>query len=640
MSDVFISYARSTEREAMRIAEALRGLGYGVWRDDELPAHRSYEQVIEERLKAAKAVVVVWSADAVKSEWVQSEADRARNGRKLVQLTIDGAALPMPFDRIQCANLAGWTGDPGAPGWRKVAASVGELVGSAPSSVRRHDPVASEPLLAVLAFDNLSGDPEMTYFSDGVSEEIQETVARGSALKVIGKGSSFQFRGADKAAGHVGAALKATHILDGSVRRSGQRVLISAQLVECAGSTTLWSERFDRDLTDIFALQDEIAAEVAAALKTAFAPMGAARTVDPGAYDLYLKARDDATPLGAAERVEMLERVVALAPGFALAWVELASRRLDVEQRERGRVPRAPGLDAARAALDIAERLDPALGVTRFWRALLEPYAAYARREALCREALRLTPGDAKCLTGMGRFLGYVGRRSEAFALAEEAAPRDPLSLAPEVVCLWLSDADYQTRMARYDASRVRWPAEFSLDGFAAWLTAGAGDWSKYEALARRARAQPFPETEARLMQETLEFCEALRDGDNDYFDRLVGGMEASLARSGTVRLDMAARTAQAGRIEETFAALDRASFDEAFEPGGGTGAALLGGWGAGLIFDMMLNGAMIRDPRFLRLCAKLGLVSYWLDSGSWPDCADRVPYDFRAEARRLGTPV
>jgi hypothetical protein len=279
------------------------------------------------------------------------------------------------------------------------------------------------------------------------------------------------------------------------------------------------------------------------------------------------------------------------------------------------------------------------LGVTRFWRALLEPYAAYTRREALCREALRLTPGDANCLTGMSRFLGYVGRRREAVALAEEAAARDPLSPAPEVPCLWLSDADYQTRMARHDASRARWPAEsgdITIGVFAAWLAAGAGDWPKYEALARHARAQPFSEVEARLMRETLQFCEALRDGDDAYFDRLVGVMEASLARTGTVRLDTAARAAQAGRIEETFAALARASFDAAFEPGGGWGGGLLGGWGAGMIFDMLLNGAMIRDPRFLQLCAKLGLVRYWLESGSWPDCADVVPYGFRAEARRL----
>src|SRR5438552_8229851 len=115
MSDVFISYARSTAAQAQQVAEALRGLGYGVWRDDEIPAHRSFSEVIEERLRSAKAVVVIWSAEAVKSEWVQSEADRAREDHKLVQLSLDGAKLPMPFDRIQCADLSGWAGDLEAP---------------------------------------------------------------------------------------------------------------------------------------------------------------------------------------------------------------------------------------------------------------------------------------------------------------------------------------------------------------------------------------------------------------------------------------------------------------------------------------------------------------------------------------------
>src|SRR5665213_1357663 len=119
MSDIFISYARSTADQAPAIAEALRGLGYDVWRDDELPAHRSYAEVIEERLQAAKVVVVIWSAEAVRSEWVQSEADTARTDRKLVQLTIDGSRLPRPFDRIQCADMTGWSGDLADHGWKK-----------------------------------------------------------------------------------------------------------------------------------------------------------------------------------------------------------------------------------------------------------------------------------------------------------------------------------------------------------------------------------------------------------------------------------------------------------------------------------------------------------------------------------------
>src|SRR5215469_7829129 len=129
MADVFISYARSTADQAHNIAEALRNLGFGVWRDDELPAHRDYSDVIEERLRSAKAVVVVWSAEAVKSQWVRAEADLAREAGTLVQLSLDGAALPMPFNRIQCADLTSWNGDLAAPGWRKVVASVSDLLG-------------------------------------------------------------------------------------------------------------------------------------------------------------------------------------------------------------------------------------------------------------------------------------------------------------------------------------------------------------------------------------------------------------------------------------------------------------------------------------------------------------------------------
>ena len=140
MSDVFISYARSTAKQAQRSPRPCAALGYSVWIDDDLPAHRTYSRVIEEQMTAAKAAVVIWSADAVQSEWVLSEANRAREDRKLVQVTTDKTRLPMPFDTIQCADLAGWTGDTEAPGWRKVVASIAELVGGAeraPPPVRR-----------------------------------------------------------------------------------------------------------------------------------------------------------------------------------------------------------------------------------------------------------------------------------------------------------------------------------------------------------------------------------------------------------------------------------------------------------------------------------------------------------------------
>jgi pimeloyl-ACP methyl ester carboxylesterase len=129
MSQVFISYARTTARAAQGVAEALRRLGFEVWRDDELPPHRDYTDLIEERLNAAKAVVVIWSAEAAKSQWVRAEANVARGAGTLVQLRIDDSKLPLPFDQIQCADLSSWTGSGDHPEWRKVSDSVSALVG-------------------------------------------------------------------------------------------------------------------------------------------------------------------------------------------------------------------------------------------------------------------------------------------------------------------------------------------------------------------------------------------------------------------------------------------------------------------------------------------------------------------------------
>src|SRR6476619_784607 len=108
MADVFVSYARTEEATADCVANALRAEGFAVWRDDQLPAHRAYAEVIEERLKGAAAVVVLWSAEAAKSQWVRAEADAARGLGTLVQATVDGLIPPMPFNQIQCADLSDW----------------------------------------------------------------------------------------------------------------------------------------------------------------------------------------------------------------------------------------------------------------------------------------------------------------------------------------------------------------------------------------------------------------------------------------------------------------------------------------------------------------------------------------------------
>jgi TolB-like protein len=165
------------------------------------------------------------------------------------------------------------------------------LLDRTPSPLSAATPAAGDDVvLAVLAFENLSGDSELQYFSDGVSEEILNTLSQRTALKVIGRSSSFQFRGPDKSVPHVARLLGVTHVLDGAVRRSGPRTRVSAQLIDCASQTTLWASQFERELSDIFALQDEIAAAVARAMRCAFDPAVRSGALEPAVYDLYLQA--------------------------------------------------------------------------------------------------------------------------------------------------------------------------------------------------------------------------------------------------------------------------------------------------------------------------------------------------------------
>jgi hypothetical protein len=138
MVDVFISYSRSDNAMVAMLARAVEGEGYDVWWDAELPPHQSYGDVITEKIATARAAIVVWSADAVKSEWVRAEADMARNQKKLVQTALGPIMPPLPFNQIQFAEIGDWRGEPDHPGWRKVKASLADLCG-------KREPVAGAP---------------------------------------------------------------------------------------------------------------------------------------------------------------------------------------------------------------------------------------------------------------------------------------------------------------------------------------------------------------------------------------------------------------------------------------------------------------------------------------------------------------
>ena len=221
-----------------------------------MPAHRAYADEIAERLDAARAVIAVWSQAAVKSHWVRSEADRARLNGTLVQVGIDDARLPMPFDRIQSINLCGWSGDPSAPAWRMVLDSVVHLVGGSakpPASIAASPAVPAVPSVAVLPFKHLSADRDQDYFCEGIVEEVLEVLARLSGLRVAASAAMCGCLGSS--AIETARALNVHAFLEGSVRKSGDRARIAVRLVQTGDGFTLWTESFERSLDDVFAVR-------------------------------------------------------------------------------------------------------------------------------------------------------------------------------------------------------------------------------------------------------------------------------------------------------------------------------------------------------------------------------------------------
>src|SRR4051812_36041129 len=365
MSHVFVSYARPDEALAMLVADELRGAGFDVWRDDELPAHRPYAEVIEERVNGARAVVVLWSAEAAKSHWVRAEADTARGAMTLVQVSLDGTLPPMPFNQIQCADLKGWDGQRTAPGWRKLLASVGELAGSVAEEAKRQK--SRDVSICILPFQNMSGDPEQEYFSDGISEDITTDLSQVSVLEVIARNTAFTFKGQSVNVCEVARKLGVTHVLEGSVRKVGNRVRISAQLIDGRAGGHIWADRYDRDLSDIFTIQDEISKAIVAALKVKLLPeekkaIEQRGTINVEAYNLYLLARQywvtgNHGDKRREERVmRICKRAVELDPYYAQAWALLAiaqsSLRYNFGQQQ---------VDDGHAAAHTAIAIDPTI---------------------------------------------------------------------------------------------------------------------------------------------------------------------------------------------------------------------------------------------------------------------------------------
>jgi TolB-like protein len=496
---------------------------------------------------------------------------------------------------------------------------------------REHDsaasePAGAEPLLAVLAFENLSADPEMGFFSDGVSEDIIQRLTRGARLKVIAPATSFQFRGERKA--EAAGVLRCTHVLDGSIRRAGSRVRVSAHLTEAKTNTMLWSDRYDRGLEDIFAVQDDITESIANALDQAFLRFSQ-RKVDPAVYDLYLQASpktyapDEFRPL-----IALLEVATERAPDFAEAWGRLVYLRswlhFYIPFAERP-------ANAARMAHDAARSLalDPEGSYVRMAQALALPaFGSFLEFDTLI-ERMRASPGNSDTRRYLGWGLRAMGRVREALEETERCFRLDPLSvMSANMVGLARIAAGRFDEAVPVFADVVERAPGMNFP-FSSLLRAYAfqQDWDAVDRMLALAEKRQMHE-----FRDGLSFIRAKRDPSPERIAAWWREVEDFVGKTGSIDAGRLTYSAHLGLVDEAYQAAETAVLGPT-----GTPYDIMGpdGYRPTLMFQAGMP-ELRNDPRFPRLCARLGLVELWLATGKWPDCADEVPYDFRAACEEV----
>ncbi len=297
----------------------------------------------------------------------------------------------------------------------------------------------SQGSIAVLPFVNLSADQENEYFSDGMTEEVINALSQISGLRVTARSSAFVFKGKSLDARSIGKRLKVQHLLEGSVRKVGDRIRITAQLIDASQGYQVWSQVYDRTLADVFAVQDELAKAIATALTqrvgAASAPLVEPPTASIEAYTLYLKgcyAANQRTQEGIQSAIGLFEQSIERDPRFARAHAGLASCwTLRGFEEFVGDLPPKETMPKAKTAAQLALELEPTLGSPHCWLgavSLLYDWD-WLRAEAEFRKAMELAPEDTVSQVWYANYLGVMSRHDEALAILRRAEALDPISL-------------------------------------------------------------------------------------------------------------------------------------------------------------------------------------------------------------------
>ena len=439
---VFLSYASEDAQAAGAICEALRSAGIEVWFDQNaLRGGDAWDAAIRRQIRECALFVPIISSNTeargegyFRLEWklaVERSQLQADGEAFLFPVAID--ATPESAPRVpERFRERQWIRVTGSAAHAKLVESVERLLRTSEGGATMTSPAtpgsAAALSVCVLPFANMSGDPEQEYFSDGISEDIITDLSKVSALSVTARNTAFTFKGRAVDVKRVASQLQVSHVLEGSVRKSGGRVRITAQLIDGATGLHAWAERYDRNLDDIFALQDEIATAIVKALKLKLLPeekkaIERRGTTNAEAYKIYLMAHEMrmrgniGSPRWSETIIRLCNRAVEIDPGYARAWALMA-----VAQRIRHMMLASEG-DSGRAAAEKALALDPALADSHCAMAGVL-HAEGRDGEALLEveKAIALDRDSYEVITTAARYYTGVRRYAEAIPLWEKSA--------------------------------------------------------------------------------------------------------------------------------------------------------------------------------------------------------------------------
>ncbi|MFL6756737.1 MAG: TIR domain-containing protein [Sphingomicrobium sp.] len=431
MAKVFLSYSREDVSAAKQLAECINRAGHEVWWDHQIEGGSRFTAEIDRELKGADAVVVIWTKSSIESPWVQDEAAEGRDNGRLVPILLGADKPPLGFRQFQSIDFGDWNGESDPPALEALIRAIGQKGGEpqpAPENAKqaakgRHHRAA----ICVLPFMNMSGDPEQEYFSDGITEDIITDLSKVSSLSVVARNTAFTFKGESLDVKEVAAKLEVDHVLEGSVRKAGNRVRITAQLIDGKKGDHLWADRYDRDLTDIFTIQDEISKEIVRALRLRLLPeeeqaIESRGTDNAQAYNLYLMARQQWIwgSWGNSRRDEAIVRIcrqaVTFDPDYAEAWALMSLAQAELRfWHGRDEDP----LIAAERALEINRRLaEPHCVMVR----IFEQQNHHDEADKELAEALRLGPDSWEVNRETARLMFRRDRMSDSIRYFEKAS--------------------------------------------------------------------------------------------------------------------------------------------------------------------------------------------------------------------------